>query len=235
MYIRLIKSGNIIEIYKYEKPPYRTGGNKRPDGSGEDASETQEENYKQRNVVRRNTVRRLVLANFTNKSKFVTLTYAENMTDVSVAYKDYDIFLKRLKRKHEIGCYLLVVEFQARGAVHLHVIFESDYISNAELSELWGHGFVKITKIDKVDNIGAYVIKYMTKDLSDKRLMGLKAFSHSKHMIQSEIYNSKDPKTIERMLELQQLKKGKNPVYSATYQTEFFGEVQYIEYNLTRE
>lgn len=54
------------------------------------------------------------------------------------------------------------------------------YIAAKELENIWSNGFIKINAIDKVDNLGAYVIKYMTKDHADERLQGLKAYNCSK-------------------------------------------------------
>lgn len=53
------------------------------------------------------------------------------------------------------------------------------FIKKTELFDIWGNGWVYINKIKHVDNIGAYVIKYMTKDSNDKRLQGLKAYNCS--------------------------------------------------------
>lgn len=41
-------------------------------------------------------------------------------------------------------------------------------------------GFVQVNRIDHVDNVGAYVVKYMLKDTEDPRLMGENAYLHSR-------------------------------------------------------
>ena len=38
---------------------------------------------------------------------------------------------------------------------------DAPYIPNAEFRKLWGHGFVKIKKLDDVDNVGAYLTAYL--------------------------------------------------------------------------
>lgn len=53
-----------------------------------------------------------------------------------------------------------MMEPQGRGAWHCHLLYIFDlvkapYIANKTLSDLWGHGFVKISKLDNVDNVGA--------------------------------------------------------------------------------
>ena len=60
-----------------------------------------------------------------------------------------------------------MMEPQGRGAWHCHLIYifndlvKAPYISNKDLSDLWGYGFVKINKLDDVDNVGAYLTAYL--------------------------------------------------------------------------
>lgn len=103
---------------------------------------------------------------------FLTLTYAENMTDTKRLYRDFDVFMKRLKRRFK-GFdikYLTVIEPQQRGAWHCHVLLKIPkfkgylYISNADVEALWEHGFTNTRKITpkNCDNIGAYLTTYLT-------------------------------------------------------------------------
>lgn len=103
--------------------------------------------------------------------RWVTLTYAENMTDTKKLYKDFDKFIKRFRyycNKNNYGDveYINAIEPQGRGAWHCHLLFifegKAPYISNADLKDLWSHGFVKIKKLDDVDNVGAYLTSYLT-------------------------------------------------------------------------
>jgi hypothetical protein len=69
-------------------------------------------------------------------------------------------------RKNEMPPYeyIVAVEPQARGSLHAHLLLifqeKAPFISNHELSEIWGHGFVKIQALKNVDNIGAYFSAY---------------------------------------------------------------------------
>lgn len=124
-------------------------------------------------------IRYLVNTNFLGKSNelFITLTYAENMTDTKRLYYDFDIFMKRLKRKYGSLDYLNVIEPQGRGAWHCHLLvrfndYQKIYIANQDLRDLWGHGFVRVNKLTKngqsISNIGAYLSAYlMDIDLTD--------------------------------------------------------------------
>lgn len=101
---------------------------------------------------------------------WITLTYAENMTDTKQLYTDFKAFWKKFKRfcKSKGWCapeYITVVEPQGRGAWHCHCLFswgqKRPFIPNKKFSEIWGHGFVQITSVKDVDNIGAYLSAYL--------------------------------------------------------------------------
>lgn len=101
-----------------------------------------------------------------NKCRWVTLTYAENMTDSRKLYDDFKNFNKRLryhlKQKYE---YIVAMEPQGRGAWHCHMVMIFDnnapFIPNDKMAEIWGHGFTTTKKLDDVDNVGAYLTAYL--------------------------------------------------------------------------
>lgn len=118
-------------------------------------------------------IRNLVNTNVTEPEnvRWVTLTYAENMTDTKRLYRDYEKFWKKFLywckrngiRKPE---YINVIEPQGRGAWHCHVFFiwdeKAPYIPNNDvLQPMWGHGFTKIKALTDVDNVGAYFSAYL--------------------------------------------------------------------------
>lgn len=55
-----------------------------------------------------------------------------------------------------------------------------EYTESSILQEVWGNGFIKINKIDDIDNVGAYICKYLTKINSDSRLKGRKCYFNSR-------------------------------------------------------
>ena len=127
-----------------------------------------EENYKDRQRERRKTVRHLVNQNFTVLDKFITLTFAQNIKDPIEANKHFKTFIRDLKT---LGMtkYLAVIEFQDkndRGAVHYHMLCDLPFVYQKKLKEIWGLGSLRINAIKKVDNLGAYVVKYMNKNLT---------------------------------------------------------------------
>ena len=116
-------------------------------------------------------LRYLINNNFCGRKNelFITLTYEENMQDTKRLYEDMKNFMKRLKYQFKNSTtvdYLSVVEPQQRGAWHVHLLLKfndlpSVFIPSSELASLWGHGFVKIKRVDGVDNIGAYLTAYL--------------------------------------------------------------------------
>ena len=98
---------------------------------------------------------------------WLTLTYKENMQNQEQLYADLKKFFMRLRyhldKKFD---YIATIEPQSRGAYHAHVILIFDnkrpFIPNGQMSEIWGHGFTKTTRIDNVDDVGLYLTAYLT-------------------------------------------------------------------------
>lgn len=117
--------------------------------------------------------RGLINSNVTDVSKvrWCTLTYAENMTDPKKLYEDFKLFNMRLQyycksKGYSKPEYIVMMEPQGRGAWHAHLLYiwedmKAPYISNQEFREIWSHGFVRIKKLDNVDNVGAYLTAYL--------------------------------------------------------------------------
>lgn len=118
-------------------------------------------------------IARLIDMNFDDQTKFLTLTFKENIQDIDDANNEFKKFIKRLNyqtyhtKKAKLK-YLATWEKQQRGAIHYHIIlFTFPYMPFEQLSEVWGHGFITINKIDvnSIENRGRYVSKYFDKDL----------------------------------------------------------------------
>ena len=121
-------------------------------------------------------IARIVDCNFNNQTKFVTLTFKENIQDITVTNKEFKNFIQRLNyslyhTKTQLLKYIATWEKQKRGAIHYHVIFfDFPYIAKEKLQDLWSHGFIKINRIDvdSKENRGRYLSKYFGKDLDVK-------------------------------------------------------------------
>jgi len=131
--------------------------------------------------------------------QFLTYTFQENVTDISVANPIFTNYIKRLNY-HSFSAddhtakYTVVPEFQKRGAVHYHAVFFNLPMINAkrefktgEFASLWKQGFIKKKNITDVPNVGLYMTKYMTKDATDRRLVGKKKYFSSRGLIKPEI------------------------------------------------
>ena len=106
-----------------------------------------------------------------SKVRWCTLTYAENMTDPKKLYEDFKLFNMRFQyycksKGYSKPEYIVMMEPQGRGAWHAHLLYiwedmKAPFISNQEFREMWSYGFVRIKKLDNVDNVGAYLTAYL--------------------------------------------------------------------------
>lgn len=137
-----------------------------------DALKRKQKHYEEMRWV----IARIVDCNFDDNTKFMTLTFKENIQDISYTNYEFVKFIKRFNYhlyhvKTQCLKYVAVWEKQKRGAIHYHIIFfDLPFIKTREIQDIWGHGFVKINKIDvdSKDNRGRYVSKYFSKDVDDK-------------------------------------------------------------------
>lgn len=237
---KIIVAGNVITVKQYEHLNVQGGGN-RYDGANYGEGANKEHNYANTQRARREAVRNLATANFDCNSKFVTLTFRDgvgfDIRDVKSCNKAFHLFVMRLKHRYKELKYLAVVEFQdknGRGAVHYHMICNLPFVKKSELSRIWGNGFVKINAIDKVDNVGAYISKYMAKDLDDTRLQGLKAYMYSRTLCKPvELTNWREG-DIDAMEGVSSLISEETPSYEATYESVNAGRITYVQYKLVK-
>ena len=222
---RAILSGKVIELYEYEKPVVIGTSNKRVGRAGFSSitDEIKMENRKKTASRARRLVRNTVNAN-PHLDKFLTLTFAKNLTDLTKAHYEFDKFIKRLKTRCKGFQYIEVVEFQKRGAVHFHILCNLPYINVNELAQIWGNGYIKINRIDNVDNVGAYITKYMTKDNVDERLAGRKCYSMSKNLNRPKEYTSE--RDIDELMENTDSVKR---IFSTEFESEYYGIVRYTQ------
>lgn len=231
-YLKVVSTGHVLEVYEFEKLP-RLPGKKRElrykkydDDFNADPKITRKQNMQKS----RNNLRRLISANFDESSKFITLTFKDNLKCVKTANRHFKRFIQRLRRRYDNFGYATVIEFQLRGAVHYHMIANLPYISNSELSNVWGHGFVKINDISHVDNVGAYMIKYMGKDLNDTRLQGLKSYQTSRGLVKPVVLTGDAALSVITQYGLT----SSNLTFHNSYNGEHLGYSTYKEYNLKR-
>ena len=200
--VRVKEMGNVIEIMYSDRKNHKIFIKKISDTEYIDlrTGEVKQCNKIDNRAGNLNSVRQslsrlrdLLNTNITDVSKcrWVTLTYAENMTDSKRLYEDFKNFNKRMRYalskdgyKYE---YIVCMEPQGRGAWHAHLVMifegQAPYIKNEFMSSIWGHGFVKVKKLEDVDNVGAYLTAYLgdmeisdARNLSNEELNGMRSF-----------------------------------------------------------
>lgn len=203
MFYKIYKSGDNYEIYTYENG----GGDEREernnlegvlDGLGNE-KELKSEMYegylkkkRREQTLRDNAMglKRMARQYFQGNCFFVTLTLAENNSDIDKNDRRLKSFIKKLRDMYGDVSYVAVREKQKRGALHYHLLLKNDWlkdyyeknipspvrrgkkmVTSEEQKEFeryvheefWKYGFVNFTMIDFVDDTGAYLTKYMTK------------------------------------------------------------------------
>jgi len=246
--MKVIVSGGVYEFYRYEDTMFRGYEQKRSSSSkntfydsegielqvDHETGELIPKKLSSRarsNIRARNELRRLALSNFSNKSKFITLTFKEDMKDIAESYKLFKAFTRKLRKNQKDFKYIAVIEFTKAGRIHYHMLCNLKYVPANEIEKAWGQGFIKINRIDHVDNIGAYVIKYMTKEDADTRLIGKKMYQTSKGLDRPKELVGKEAEYLyERML-----KEKRKKVYSSSYENkQTANQIFYEEFNLKR-
>ena len=237
--IKIYSLGDIYEIYKYELPVYAGYHKFKKYNNSNNTDENTKIDNRKKVVTRiRNNVRRLASANFDEHSRFFTATFADNVKEMDYANHEFKKFIQRLKYNYNDFKYLSVVEFQVRGAIHYHMLSDFGYIEQTELEKIWGNGFVWIRDLltanngNPVTNVGRYIVKYMNKNIIDKRLIGKKAYFTSK--------NLKHPEIIYEDIGLIDCFKKydfdiDNLVYNNSFQSKENGLVLYYEFNKKRD
>ena len=229
-YKKAIVSGHVIEIYQYEKPvysDYELNKIRQHEGRRQEASEDNREKCSNRAA---RTVRRLVNSNIAINSKFLTLTFADHVTDLKKANYEFKKFKQRFE--YYLGVrikYLCVPEFTKKGRIHYHVVlFNLPFVKNKTLQSIWSNGFIKINKIDNCDNVGAYVSKYMTKD--NEQMIEEKSYFTSRNLEKPlEIVNEKEIEILADSLSPTDV------VYLNSFVNDYLGLVNYTQYNIKEQ
>jgi len=185
-YVKVIDMGNIIEVQYMQKSNMRANILKISkyeyiDLSTGEIKQFELSNNRGDNLNSlRQTFKKLgylINNNFSNKKNelWITMTYAENQTDLDIVAKDFDKFLKKLKYHSEkrFGYekgqfeFIKVLEPQERGAWHMHLLVKypnkrSVFIPNEDYAKWWGKGFVTVQNPDNANNLGLYLTSYLT-------------------------------------------------------------------------
>lgn len=179
---KVIVAGNVVEVYSFEQGFYYDEPDYQIEPVKGDGVKKRDVDVSSMYRTRR-TLRRLIDANsgayFESgkviPDRFVTLTFKENVQDLTRANREWNRFVDRFNRKFYTRGYLKYVgvpEFQKRGAVHYHALFfNMPFLQEAhkKIWASWGHGFVFREDVKK-GSVTRYMSKYIEKGFADPRL-----------------------------------------------------------------
>lgn len=205
-------------------------------------------------------LQRLVKANENIFKTFITLTFAENITDISEANKNFDNWRRSIKRKFCDFQYVCVPEFQKRGAIHYHLLTNLDINENHDIIipqkvftekqykkmsekqrkacydvKYWTKGYSSVYPLRDMNVVG-YITKYMTKDI-DNRLWGKRRYLYSQNLKQpSTLYLTLDGEVnIKEFFKYHEMIISTDICFKNTY-CDLNGEIiEFIEYKVKKK
>jgi len=257
-YVKLIQSGNLLEIFRYEKDlPIRR--RKR----GKDTYRKQYFEGHARSVASvqraRAGFKRIVRANLARGENpaLVTFTMHQKLP-YSASCRIFTEFIARFggNRGTEFR-YLAVPEFQKRGALHWHVLIwglpehyacKGTWAKSGKkwffvhlceagrqcerrtrsISRLWLRGFVDCIITNGHPRLATYLTKYLQKSLHDRRTFGKKAY-HASRNIMRPMSAASGSETFKAILS-EHIIPDVKPLTEREYDTEWLGKVVYKQY-----
>lgn len=194
----------------------------------------------EKNVIRSKlSCQRLAKCNSEEWKSFLTLTFEDNIQDVTVANKLFRMYIDKIARCFRGFKYIAIPEFQSRGAVHYHLLTNLEcgckFIPLQQPKKIWNpttkrfktfeyynlkfwsYGFSQAQCVSgDVKKIIGYISKYMTKDI-DTRLFGKHRYFYSRNLNRPVVsyLNSFDEKHVDFLKRL--IGDDNNVIYSNTY------------------
>ena len=178
----------------------------------------------------RNNIRKLAVANFNENSCLFNLYFKDNIENIGYANNEFKKFIKRARYKFGDFKYITVLKFKKSGAIKYLMLTDLGLSIKKDIVEIWNSGWVWIDEL-KYKNSFNYIIRCMSGDINDERLMGKKAYFTSKNLTRPEII-------YEDLSLIDCLKKynfdTSNLVYENKFMSKENGEVLYYKFNLKR-
>lgn len=223
--IKIIRVGEYIQAYYYNKLKMIDDKNLEPNIKIDNDYLFKKQNFyrkselkviQYKNIMRSKfKLQRLVKANEDKFKTFITLTFAENVTDLEYANKKFATWRTKIQSIKKDFLYVCVPEFQKRGAVHYHLLTNLDIKENPDIIipqtnftekqletmseeerahcydvKYWSYGFTRVDDLTTLtDNVVGYISKYMTKNI-DNRLFGRNRYLSSRNglIFPEEVY-----------------------------------------------
>lgn len=243
---KVVVSGKQVEVYKYKKNVWRDyescPADERPAKKPRQLNMFEQQKLKEQRIKfsinrTKTEIRRLVNSN-PKLNKFMTLTFAKSTTNLKEANYIFNKFILRMSYRYPDFMYLAVPEFQkdvdfhgrkkeGGGSIHYHLLCNLPFIEIDTLEYIWGQGMVNIRQTSKVNNLGAYMSKYLGKELFTGRMFGKKKFFRSQSL--------QSPVELIGFMAMQFVQKFLapfKPVFEKVFTSEWIGEVAYSAYSL---
>jgi hypothetical protein len=119
---------------------------------------------------RENEVNRILVANFSTKDYYVTLSYKSAPDSEEQVRRDVRYFIDKLNRRRasqglDKAKYVKIIERGSRsGRYHIHLVISGEGITPALIAELWGKGYVDCKPLQfSADGLKG-LARYFTKD-----------------------------------------------------------------------
>ena len=152
---KVIRSGEMLEAAAYpiiKQSHSRGAGKRKPTRDAQKKVNARE--------ARRKLIRKAEM-NFTHRSLFVTLTYAQDPGEEQ-AHRDLSNYLRRLKYKAGKKLkYIAVTEVGHNGRIHHHVLI--DGVPRETTEQAWKGGYVNCRRYQHSRQGFAGLVNYMTK------------------------------------------------------------------------
>lgn len=225
---KIKQCGNIIKVYKYEKPILR--GYKVKKTSIKSAPlEISEEEREQRRIRKlfksKSDFIDILNNNFTTKDILITLTY-ENEENEDIIKYNFNKFIKKIKYRFGKDIKYAYIKYkQQRGVCHYHIVIDINYIDKEILDKIWSHGRSQTSKIKNVNAIAVYMANHINKNTLDKKNYKSKVFQISKTCIKPNWVYGKVAEDI-----LYNIPNDYKEKFNKKYNTEMYGEMDIILY-----
>ena len=204
--IKFVQSRDRLEVYRYGLPQViGRKGNNQSGRNGKGGGAKVEKNRRETLNKARNQIIRLVNCN-PDLTTFISLTYKENMQDISLSKVDLSNCIRMMQRFWPGMKYLYVLEYQGRGAIHYHMLCnipvpvktaksrqlkpqEQKDFENYFREVFWEHGWVDIRDLSQEGNtnVGLYVSVYLVEDLYKLDLQGNRCYGYSRNLLKPTV------------------------------------------------
>ncbi|EKE06544.1 MAG: Rep protein, partial [uncultured bacterium] len=170
------------------------------------------------------------------KPIFITLTFADNIQDITWANREFSKFIQRFNtmvygRQKTYLRYLGVIEFQKRGAIHYHIMFFNlPFIENIKekLTNIWQFGFFDVKALDRVKSTAKYMGKYFYKSFDNRNEKNKKSYFISRGLKKPRVVYFEE--LVDRVLDMLPL--DSMEVYKADVPVDYMISMDYRQYNL---